>query len=989
KEEIAESILTRNLHGIDIDRRAIQLAAAALWLKAKLYAPKATIARMNLVAPCFRLAALPKDDPALTKLYAEMATLGVPAETSRKLIESLSGVDHLGTLLHVDNAIAELVDDTGKQWGPMFAKTAAKKRGALEAALTQFLDAHGTQAELGIRLEGEQLKDGLRFVQLVKDGTYDIVVGNPPYQGLSKATNFEYIPKNYPRGKADLYASFLERGLQLCRADGLFATVTMQGWMFLGQFAELRQWILEQNRLRTLADLRWCAFELMRHATISMVVVSRGKGACGDAVALCPTPREEREESIPALAKKRAAVLAQVGRYEFDPKGFAVIEGEPIVYWWTKEFLEKYANAPKLGEVSPARFGLTTGDNERFVRFWHEIRSARPLGWEQELQDLRAQPWVPFVLGGKGRMWFEPYRDVCRWSGNGLEVKEKCVSQYGTVSKQIRNEDVYFRRGAAFAMIGATFSGRAHRHPSVIGNMGSSVYPLGDAIADTVVLMNRQASRFVLSSLNPGIHFEVGDVNRLPIFPVANSDEIFATIDAAFTEHESHREPSVEFKCPGPSPWRYAQDWAQRAVDRAEGEPLPPYHAEYDEPAPEADVSFAIGVALGRFGAHGEGILETAPATALPGGILFVGPSETLPDSLSHRACAPIVTAWDQQQKKICADKPQSVREWLHKDFFTYHKALYENRPIYFPLSSEKRSFVAFVSIHRWADNTLQTLLADHLNPALRKLEGEIADLKQARASSDKKTAATAEKQYATTSRLHDELKDFIAAVTECAERGAPPTDPKCPRRAANATFRMDLDDGVMVNSAALWPLLEPQWKDPKKWWRELCCAEGRKDYDWAHLARRYFPKRVEDKCVTDPSLAVAHGCFWKYHPAKAYAWELRLQDEIRPDFLIEEDDAGAARKRYLKEHKEEAKELVAKEKLRRERKALKADADDENPTEDVEERDDEAQPLKRLHTARPRPSSAKPLPLKKARERTSSERKSGSRLRAAAKRVG
>jgi hypothetical protein len=128
-----------------------------------------------------------------------------------------------------------------------------------------------------------------------------------------------------------------------------------------------------------------------------------------------------------------------------------------------------------------------------------------------------------------------------------------------------------------------------------------------------------------------------------------------------------------------------------------------------------------------------------------------------------------------------------------------------------------------------------------------------------------------------------------------------------------------------MVNSAALWPLLEPQWKDPKKWWKELATASGRKDYDWAHLAKRYFPKRVEAKCVEDPSLAVAHGCFWRLHPAKAYAWELRLQDEIRPEFTIDEVDSDAARKRFLKEHTAEAGAIREKEQERRERKARKA----------------------------------------------------------------
>jgi hypothetical protein len=139
----------------------------------------------------------------------------------------------------------------------------------------------------------------------------------------------------------------------------------------------------------------------------------------------------------------------------------------------------------------------------------------------------------------------------------------------------------------------------------------------------------------------------------------------------------------------------------------------------------------------------------------------------------------------------------------------------------------------------------------------------------------------------------------------------------------------MELDDGVMINSAALWPLLEPQWKDPKKWWKQLCEAKGKKDYDWSHLARRYFPTRVDAKCKIDPSLGVAHGCFWRYHPAKAYAWELRLKDEIRPDFTIDEADSEECRARFLAEHADDAQAIWDKEMVRRERKKAKQGEED------------------------------------------------------------
>jgi hypothetical protein len=740
---------------------------------------------------------------------------------------------------------------------------------------------------------------------LVKEGTYDVVVGNPPYQGLSKTSQFEYVTKNYPRGKADLYAAFLERGLELCRPGGMSALLTMRGWMFLGQFKELREAILADYDLRAIGDFDRGAFDEVPNEVLAVAapMIRRVRHQGERSVAIQPTPFDEVNYDRQRTNRKRAAVLAQVGRHEFDPKGFEVIEGEPIVYWWSKEFLARYAATPKVGQASPARFGLTTGDNGRFVRFWYETARFNADS------DPRKQDWTPFVLGGKGRKWIEDLREVCRWTGAGFEVKLKSEVQYGTVSKQIRNEEAYFRQGIAFAMIGASFNARVHRYPSVIGNMGSSVYPA--QIAPTLCLMNASLADFVLQSLNPGVHFEVGDVNRLPIFPVANADDIFATIEQAFTEHESHREPSVEFKKPGPSPWRYAQDWAQRAVDRPDGAPLPPYEPEYDPPDPEAERSFAVGIALGRFGANGEGILDpstttpSAPPPCLRGsvvrsGILFVSPSD-----------------------------PGELRDWLRKDFFTYHKSLYENRPIYFPLSSEKRSFVAWVSIHRWADDTLQVLLADHLHPALREIDGEIDDLNRSRSSSDKKTAAAAEKRYTTVKKLRDELAAFVDAVSVCAERGAPPTDPGCPPREVDATFHMDLDDGVMINSAALWPLLEPQWKDPKKWWKQLCEAKGKKDYDWSHLAHRYFPARVDAKCRQDPSLGVAHGCFWRYHPAKAYAWELRMKDEIRPDFTIDEEDSDECRARFLAEHADEAQAIWEKEMVRRERKKAKQREED------------------------------------------------------------
>jgi hypothetical protein len=268
---------------------------------------------------------------------------------------------------------------------------------------------------------------------------------------------------------------------------------------------------------------------------------------------------------------------------------------------------------------------------------------------------------------------------------------------------------------------------------------------------------------------------------------------------------------------------------------------------------------------------------------------------------------------------------------------------MYDNRPIHWPLSSKKRTFVAWVTIHRWTAGTLRDLLADHLYPTQTRIAGEVADLRATRDGPDKTSAENAEKKLAKIKPALDELAEFIATVEQCAESGPPPlaeSAGRCNPREVDARYVPDLDDGVMINAAALWPLLAPQWKDPAKWWKELAghaAANGqasadKKHYDWSHLAMRYWPTRVDARCKEDPSLGVAHGCFWAYHPKRAWAWELRLQDEIGPEFRITEapyrppnapPDGGdvAHRAAYIKEHALEALATVETEVLRRRRK--------------------------------------------------------------------
>ena len=536
------------------------------------------------------------------------------------------------------------------------------------------------------------------------------------------------------------------------------------------------------------------------------------------------------------------------------------------------------------------------------------------------------------MKGGENRAWVEPLLFVSNWRRNGTEIK--VGHEAGFIAARPQNERYYLRRGIAVQTTGADFSARLHRYPSIFGDKARSVFP--DRPEQVLALLNAAETRSLVEDLNPTIDFTVGDLKRVPYSSSPHALAVLEVIDQAFSEHEAHRETSVEFRMPGASPWQRAQEWAQKVIDLPKGEPLPDYVEELVAESATDHFSFALGVALGRFSFKGEGILDPSKHDlnqALPAGILFLDTTLSMQDrrdSLGHPATAPLLEAWEHHEHALGTNRG-FLRAWLAFDFFKdVHKGMYENRPIHWPLSSASRTFVAFINIHRFNDQTLRILLGDHLNPTLSRLEGELTDLRAARDGTDKSALRTVEKRFEIVKKARDELEAFIALVEQSADRGAPPIDATCPPRERDAGYDPDLDDGVMINSAALWPLLEPQWKEPKKWWKEVSEAKGKKDYDWSHLAMRYWPNRVDKKCRADPSLAVAHGCFWRYHPARAWARELRLQDEIGEDFRIEEApyrpggrDVGGNgdrthRDAYLNEHPEEALAAIEKEAVRR-----------------------------------------------------------------------
>ena len=354
-EFIVKSILENNLYGLDIDPRAVQIAAAALWLKAKSFCPKFSLKSLNLVASNLNLAALAKDDADLVALRRGVYEVtGIPENLTEQIIQSLRGADQWGSLLKVDEAVDRAISDfeadqlrikTEAVQGDIFkgfapAQTvidfdAKRVKSSLLEMVESFLAKHTGGDDLGLRLRGQQLAAGVRFIRMIRENSYDLVIGNPPYQGSSKMADSKYLEKHYPRGKADLYAAFLERGLQLAKAGGLSALLTMRNWMFISQFSDIRQYLIDNFDLRALGDFDRGAFDEVPNEILAVVLSIFRKHKLSDqaGIAIQPTPFDDNSYDRQRTNRKRAAVLLQVGRYEFHTDRFEVIKDKPLIYW--------------------------------------------------------------------------------------------------------------------------------------------------------------------------------------------------------------------------------------------------------------------------------------------------------------------------------------------------------------------------------------------------------------------------------------------------------------------------------------------------------------------------------------------------------------------------------------------------------------------------------------------------------------------------------
>ena len=504
EREIPELILTKNLAGMEIDSRAAQIAELALAMCAREHDRR--FFRRGVRADVTVLSSIPLGEDELPG--------------NKKLAEELSHLGEIGSLLNPsEDEIDELKAAAASCSDDLFAATAKTKLESA-AAICEKLSRRFT-----------------------------CTVANPPYMGSSSFNPFmsKWIKKNYPDVKSDLCTCFIERGFNLVEDKGYAAMVTMQSWMFLGSFEKMRSSIIEGKTIVSMAHLGPRAFDAIGGEVVNVTadVIYNGRAAYEGAYV--------RLVDINGSEAKRLKLLEAIRDpdcgwfYRRDADIFKQIPGAPIAYWAGGGILSAFKSNPAVGTRASLQAGITTGNNDLFIRAWWEVQLSK---FDRECSSINEVQtttcWYPCNKGGSYRKWYGNRDNVMNFSVTGqLEMKKQ--SGFRPVSL-----DDQFRPSISWSDVTSDRNSfRVNGGHSLFEHAGSCAFISDDNLLPLIAYLNSSAASVMLRMINPTLNCNAGVVSRLPLLGLGEEGRISSMAELAIelskTDWDSF-ETSWDFK---------------------------------------------------------------------------------------------------------------------------------------------------------------------------------------------------------------------------------------------------------------------------------------------------------------------------------------------------------------------------------------------------------------------------------------------------------
>lgn len=520
-------ILKNNLYGLEIDKRAGQLASFAIMMKGREKFPRL-------------LKVWDDSEDKLNTLWIDESN--EVSEEVRKLIYSNS-LKNLEILL--DNFI------DAKEYGSIL-KLEKLDNSKLEEELEKLIEAYKKQGQLTLTtnsrdfdLECRKIEKFIQQQKIMSD-SYDIAITNPPYMGNGRMNDKlkKYINNYYPDVKSDLFAVFFIKCCEMTKEKGHLGFMSPFVWMFIKSYEELRRVFIEEKTITSLVQLEYSGFE---DATVPI---------CTFTLENCLTTNKNGEyirlSDFKGAKKQPIKTLEAIEnkncdwRYQINQKEFEKIQGSPIAYWVSDKIREAFEKNKKLGDIGEAKQGLATADNDRFLRLWNEVNYNK-VGFgmtnsDEALESMKK--WFPFNKGGEFRKWFGNQEYIINWENNGYEIKS-------FKNAVIRNPNYYFKIGATWtAITSSKFSVRFQSSGMIFSNAGMTVFADEDILFLILAYLNSKINIIFLKTISQTLNFNAGDINNVPFKKIIDKNIINIVqqnIDIAKEEWDSH-ETSWDFE---------------------------------------------------------------------------------------------------------------------------------------------------------------------------------------------------------------------------------------------------------------------------------------------------------------------------------------------------------------------------------------------------------------------------------------------------------
>ena len=477
QREAAQSILKNNLYGLDIDDRAAQLAYFAVMMKARQYdrrlltrgiQPNIYSIRESNGIQAMTIEYFHKNDP---KLKADI----------ERIVTEMRDAKEYGSILNI----------TPVDFAGLYARF-DEIRNDINMMQMSALD---------------ELLPLVRCAEVLAQ-KYDVVVTNPPYMGASgmNARLAEYVKSNYPNTKSDMSTVFMEKTVKMCKKTGYMSMINIPVWMFLSSYEKLRESLIAQDTFANMVHFGRGVFGSDFGTTAFVIAKSNIHGYKGTYCRLF-----EKQGAVDSVETKEKWFLEGKGRFVADQSNFSKIPGSPVAYWVSRQLLAIFRNCPSLESYAAPKQGLITGDNDRFLRYWHEVSLANTA-----LERNSKMKWRPINKGGEFRRWYGNQDYVVNWENDGAEILNFKDSK-GKLRSRPQNLVYNFRASLSWSLVtSGGFSVRFFPDYFMFNVAGISCFP-SEHLNYILGLLNTKITSNITQMLNPTINMNAGDVAKIPI----------------------------------------------------------------------------------------------------------------------------------------------------------------------------------------------------------------------------------------------------------------------------------------------------------------------------------------------------------------------------------------------------------------------------------------------------------------------------------------